>query len=102
MSAEIKGTPWGIATMTLAGLSLLLVIVNAVLVIRNQSLQSDVTQRQQTINQGLEFARIRQALVQVLGNFAASKNDKDLADLLTSHGIALSPASAGAAAPQGK
>jgi len=102
MKLEIKGSPWEIASLSLAGLSLVLVIVNSALAIRNQSIQADVGQRQQVINQGLEFARIRQALAQVLGNFALSKNDHDLSDLLTRHGIAVSAVPAAPAVPQGK
>jgi hypothetical protein len=105
MNLEIKGSPWEFATLVLAGLGLLLVIVNSGLAIRNQSIQVDVSQRQQTITQGQEFARIRQALAQVLGNIALNKIDHDLSDLLTRHGIAVTPvpaAPAAAAAPQGK
>ena len=101
MSSETKGSPWAVATVAMACLSLVLVIVNAGLVIRNQSIQANVGQRQQVINQGLEFARIRQALAQVLGNIALSKNDHDLSDLLAQHGIAVSAAPAAPAAAQG-
>lgn len=102
MKVEIKAPMWEVVTMTMAALSLLLVIVNAVLVIRNQSIQFEVNQRQQTINEGLQFARIRQTLVQFLGNLAVSKNDHELADLLTRHGVAVTPTSSAPAAPQGK
>ncbi|HVA11725.1 MAG TPA: hypothetical protein VNF99_00610 [Stellaceae bacterium] len=105
MNLEIKGSPWEWAIMALAGLSLVLVIVNAGLVVRNQAIQGDVTQRQQIINQGLQFARIRQALAQMLVSVAVSKNDRDLSDMLTRHGIALTGAAAAPAAPaasQGK
>ena len=98
MSEGIKTSPWEIAVMVLAGLSLVLVIANAVLVIRNESLQAALDQRQQSINQGVEFARIRQALLQALGNVAASKNDKELTDLLTQHGISI-PAKPAAPVP---
>jgi hypothetical protein len=103
MKFEVRGSAWEVTALALAGLSLLLVIVNAGLVIRNQSIQIDVTQRQQTINQGLEFARIRQTLAQFLGNLAVTKNDRDLTDLLTRHGIAVTPTAAQpAATTQGK
>lgn len=102
MKFEIKYPSWEVATMALAALSLLLVVVNAILVIRNQSIQFDVNQRQQTINQGLQFARIRQTLVQFLGNLAVSKNDRDLTDLLTRHGITVTAPSTAPTAPQGK
>ncbi|HLI21802.1 MAG TPA: hypothetical protein VKV32_11825 [Stellaceae bacterium] len=101
----MKGSFWEIATLSLAGLSLLLVIVNAVLVVRNQSIQVDVNERQQVINQGLQFARLRQAIAQLLGNVAISKQDHDISELLARHGISVNagPApSAAPAAPQGK
>ena len=105
MKFEIKGSVWDIATMALAGVSLLLVIVNAALVMRNQAIQFDVTQRQQVINQGLQFLRIRQALAQAVGTLAVNKQDHDLSDLLTRHGISVTPTqtpAAAPAAPQGK
>ena len=105
MKLEIKGSAWDIVTMALAALSLLLVIVNAALVVRNQSLQAEVTDRQQIINQGLQFARIRQTLVQVLGNLAVTKQDRDLSDLLSRHGVSVTggqPLAAPTQAPQGK
>jgi hypothetical protein len=105
MQFEIKGSVWDVTAMTLAGLSLVLVIVNAGLVVRNQSIQVDVSQRQQVINQGLQFARIRQVLAQYIANVATQKKDAELNDVLTRHGIALAnpPAAAAApAAPQGK
>jgi uncharacterized protein YpmS len=105
MQFEIKGSVWEMVAMTLAGLSLVLVIVNAGLVIRNQSIQVEVSQRQQVINQGLQFARIRQVLAQYIANVATQKKDAELSEVLTRHGIALSnpPAAPGApAAPQGK
>ncbi|HEY3917313.1 MAG TPA: hypothetical protein VGL83_05950, partial [Stellaceae bacterium] len=66
MKLEMKGSVWEVATMTLAVLGLILVILNAGLVMRNQSIQVTATGRQQVINQGLQYARIRQALAQEL------------------------------------
>jgi hypothetical protein len=107
MKVEIKGSVWDLGAMALAVVSLALVIVNAALVMRNQGIQADVTQRQQIINQGLQLARIRQGLAQVIGNLAVSKQDHDLSDLLARHGISVSgtPSAAPIPAPttpQGK
>ena len=99
MQFEIKGSVWEVVTMTLAGISLVLVIVNAGLVLRNQAIQFDVSQRQQVINQGLQFARIRQVLAQYVANVATSSKDVQLSDMLAHHGITLTPTPA---APQGK
>lgn len=101
-----RGSVWDTVTMAAAALSLVLVIVNAGLVLRNQSIQVDVSQRQQVINQGLQFARIRQVLAQYIANVATAKKDTELTDVLTHHGITLAappaaPATA-PAAPQGK
>ena len=88
--------------MALAAVSLVLVIVNAGLVVRNQTLQLEVNQRQEVINQGLEFARIRQTLAQFLGNLAIAKGDHDLTDLLTRHGIAVTANPAATAPATGR
>jgi uncharacterized protein YpmS len=107
MQFEVRGSIWEIVTMTAAALSLILVIVNAGLVLRNQSIQVDVSQRQQVINQGLQFQRIRQVLAQYIANVATAKKDSELTDVLTRHGITLAAppahhAPAAPAAPQGK
>jgi hypothetical protein len=106
MQFEVKGSIWEVVTMAAAALSLVLVIVNAGLVLRNQSIQVEVSQRQQVINQGLQFGRIRQVLAQYIANVATAKKDNDLAEVLTRHGITLAaPPAAPApapAAPQGK
>ena len=102
MQFEIKGSVWEVVTMTLAGLSLVLVIVNAGLVLRNQAIQFDVSQRQQIINQGLQFARIRQVIAQYVANVATASKDAQLSDLLAHHGISLTAGPAAPAAPQGK
>lgn len=65
-------TNW--AATIAAGLSLTLVIFNAVLVSNNQSNQLAVTERQQLINQGTDLVRIEQVLVR---SAVASANPKD-------------------------
>ena len=65
-------TNW--AATVAAGLSLTLVILNAVLVSNNQSSQLAVTQRQQFINQGTDLVRIEQAMVR---SAVAAANPKD-------------------------
>ena|SRR6185437_4265876 len=107
MQVESKGSVWEIVAMALATLSLVLVIVNAGLVLRNQSLQLEVGERQQIINQGTQFARLRQLLAQSVANIAAAKKDAQLNELLTRHGItpagaASTPAPAAATESQGK
>jgi hypothetical protein len=65
-------TNW--AATAAAGLSLMLVVFNAVLVSNNQSNQLAVTQRQQFINQGTDLVRIEQAMVR---SAVAANNPKD-------------------------
>jgi hypothetical protein len=91
-------TSWTNWTATVAaGLSLLLVVVNAVLVSNNQSNQLAVTQRQQFINQGADLVRIEQAMVR---SAIAANNPKDdaYAKLLARYNI---KPTAAAAAPTG-
>jgi hypothetical protein len=77
-------TNW--AATVAAGLSLMLVIVNAVLVSNNQSSQLAVTQRQQLINQGSDLVRVEQAIVR---SAIAANNPKDMAysELLARYNI---------------
>ena len=92
-------TSWTNWTATVAaGLSLMLVVINAVLVSNNQSNQLAVTQRQQFINQGADLVRIEQAMVR---SAIAANNPKDdaFAKLLARYNI--KPAVAPAAAPTG-
>lgn len=65
-------TNW--AATVAAGLSLTLVIFNAVLVSNNQSSQLAVTQRQQLINEGADLVRIEQAMVRTA---IAANNPRD-------------------------
>ncbi|HEX3971451.1 MAG TPA: hypothetical protein VHX19_09010 [Stellaceae bacterium] len=93
-------TSWTSWTATVAaGLSLMLVVVNAVLVSNNQSNQLAVTQRQQFINQGADLVRIEQAMVR---SAIAANNPKDDAygKLLARYNI--KPAAAAPAPTGGK
>lgn len=87
-----NSTVWQWAVMGLSGLSLLLVVVNGVLVVRNQSAQFQVNQRQQILNQAQQYARIRQIIAQVVANIAVQKGDADLTALLGRHGISFNQA----------
>ncbi len=66
-------TNW--AATIAAGLSLTLVVFNAVLVYGNDSSQISVTQRQQLINQGTNLLRIEQAMVRSAASAANPKDD---------------------------
>lgn len=76
----------------LAGFSLLLVIVYIVLVQDNRSVQLEVNQRQQFINQSVQLGRINEALIRALATAAVKNNDDKLRDLLAQRGITINAA----------
>jgi|SRR6185295_1958514 len=76
-----------VVPMGLAVLSFVLVIVNSTLFLFNQSIQADITRRQQFINQSAALGRVNQALIQSLANLAAANKDDQLAGLLSAQGI---------------
>jgi hypothetical protein len=64
-----------------------LVVVNAVLLLLNQSTGADITSRQQYINQSAQLGRVNQVLIQTLAASAATNKDARLTDLLSRQGI---------------
>jgi hypothetical protein len=83
-----KHFAWTVAT-ALSGLALVLVVLNAFLILGNESRQAEVNQRQQYINQSVQLARVSQALVSALAQAAVKSDDKDIRELLTSSGITI-------------
>lgn len=99
----------GTAALVLAGLSLVLVVANAALLVTNQNVQGDVNARAQYINQTNQLGQLNTTLVRALANAAVNAKDDKLTDLLTQQGITyrVTPnaapagtAGAGAAAPK--
>jgi hypothetical protein len=86
----------------LAGLTLVLVIANTTFAIFDQSLRTEVTQRQQFIEQSVQLARLEQELINALGA-AALRNDTAIRDMLAANGITVTanpaPATGSAATP---
>jgi len=83
------------AKILLTGLSilmLLLVLVNIVISIGNQSIQSDVSERQQIIAQTMQLEALNRQLINVLANLALKTNDEPLMGVLASAGINLQTA----------
>jgi predicted Holliday junction resolvase-like endonuclease len=76
----------------LSSLVLLLVLVNILLSFGNQSLQSEVGERQQEINQGIQLEALQRQVVTVLAEMAIKTNDAQLKELLTASGFVLNPA----------
>ena len=75
------------ASLVLAGLSLVLVLVNAGLVLTNQTMQADVAGRAQFINQSAQLGQVNTALVRALATSAVNNKDDRLGDLLAKQGI---------------
>ena len=79
----------------LTGLSvllLLLVLVNIFIGIGNQSIQSEVSERQQVIAQTMQLEALNRQLINVLANLALKTNDEPLMGVLASAGINLQTA----------
>jgi hypothetical protein len=77
--------------VALSGITLVLVVVYIVLIQGNRSVQSEVNQRQQFINQSIQLGRVNDALIRALATTAVSNNDDKLRDLLAQSGITINP-----------
>lgn len=77
--------------LALSGITLVLVAVYLYLVQQNRTAQTQVNQRQQFINQSIEFNRIDNALIQAIAAAAVSADDGKLRDLLSANGITINP-----------
>src|ERR1700738_3936463 len=86
--------PGGWLYWTIVGLSaltLVLVVTYIVLVQDNRSVQAEVNQRQQFINQSIQLGRINDALIRALAAAAVENNDDKLRELLAQNGITINP-----------
>lgn len=70
-------------------LVLLLVLVNIFIGIGNQSIQSEVSDRQQIIAQTMQLEGLNRQLINVLANLALKTNDEPLMGVLAAAGINL-------------
>jgi predicted Holliday junction resolvase-like endonuclease len=75
----------------LAALMLVLVLVNILLGFGNQSLRTEVAERQQFITQSLQLEALQREIVTVLATVALKTKDEPLKSLLASQGISLDP-----------
>jgi type II secretory pathway component PulM len=73
--------------VVLSGITLVLVIAYILLVQDERTMQAEVNQRQQFINQSLQLGRVNEALIRALAANAA-KDDK-LRELLAQNGISI-------------
>jgi hypothetical protein len=71
----------------LAALVLILVLVNVVLTIGNQSLRVHLAERQQFINQSIQMEGLYREIVQAVASVAVKTKDEQLMSLLASQGI---------------
>jgi uncharacterized membrane-anchored protein YhcB (DUF1043 family) len=73
----------------LAVLILILVLVNVLLTLGNQSLRQQLAERQQLINQSIQMEAIHREIVTGIATTAVKTNDAELKNLLASQGINL-------------
>jgi hypothetical protein len=78
-------------------LILLLVVVNIVIALGNQSVQAEVAERQQEIAQTIQLETLNRQLIAVLANMALKTNDAELKKILAESGINLDAAPESAA-----
>jgi hypothetical protein len=78
----------------LAALLVVLVIVNIVLTLGNQSAQAELGERQQAIAQTMQLETLHRQVVAFLANMAINSNDEQIRALLSSSGIDLGGAKA--------
>jgi predicted Holliday junction resolvase-like endonuclease len=81
-----------------SALVLVLVVVNILIALGNQSIQAEVAERQQEITQTIQLETLNRQLITVLANMAIKTNDERLKKLLAETGINLDAAPEGAPA----
>lgn len=83
----------------LAGLILILALVNLLLSLGNQSLRLQVAERQQFITQSIQLEELHREIAAALASVAVKNNDEQLKSLLASQGISFvgNPRAAGGA-----
>jgi predicted Holliday junction resolvase-like endonuclease len=84
----------------LSCLALLLVLVNILLMMGNQSVQTEVGDRQQYIAQAIQLENLSRQVVGAMANMALKSNDEALKKLLMANGIDLD--ATGGTAPRSK
>jgi hypothetical protein len=77
----------------LSSLVLVLVLLNIFIALGNQSIQAEVSERQQIIAQTIQLESLNRQLINVLANLALKTNDEQLKKVLAASGIDLSSAS---------
>ena len=75
-----------VATL-LGGVCLLLAVANVALASMNRSLQGEISQRQQFVQQSLQLEGLYREIIRALAELGARNNDQDVRALLGRHGI---------------
>ena len=75
--------------LILSCLMLVLVLGDMLLAIGNQSMQTEVSDRQQFISQAIQLDNLSRQVVGVLANLAMKTNDEPLKKLLAASGVNL-------------
>lgn len=94
MAYKGKGVLTGLAVLLL-----LLVLVNILISLGNQSLRAEVSERQQFLAQSMQLEGLHREIITVLATVALKTNNEQLKGLLASQGINLGqspPPAAGA------
>jgi hypothetical protein len=84
----------------LAVLILVLVLVNVLLSLGNQSLRAEVNERQQFIMQSVQLEGLHREIIGALATVAVKTNDEQLKSLLASQGISVSASPTPAGKPK--
>lgn len=111
MGMMLVQKPWFRGVLSgVALLGLIFVAINIFLFLGNRTIQGDVNDRQQFINQSIQLDRLNRELIAALANLAARNNDDQVRNLLASQGITFTvnqpttagPAASGPTAPAGR
>jgi predicted Holliday junction resolvase-like endonuclease len=86
--------------IVLSCLVLLLVLVDILLMMGNQSVQTEVSDRQQFISQAIQIDNLNRQVVGAMANMALKSNDEQLKKLLLANGIDID--ATGGTAPRSK
>jgi Tfp pilus assembly protein PilN len=84
----LKEAQFWVLTMV-AALTALLTIANIVLFQSNRTIQTDVTSRQQFIQQSIQLEGLYRELIKALADLSVRNQDPELANLLGTQGISV-------------
>jgi hypothetical protein len=77
--------------LALSGITLILVVVYLFVTQQNRAVQAKINERQQFINQSVQFGHINEMLVRIMATVAVNDKDDKLRELLARNGITINP-----------